>query len=269
MSTHPVVLVTGAGKGLGRAICELFRSKSYTVVATDYDLSLVDDLNNKEGYITTAIDVSSTSSCIAAASFIQEQCGRLDIIVNNAGIIGYFPTVEMDPEKIIYHYQVNTFGALRTTHACLDLLAASQGRVINISSESYRLRTPFQAYQSTKLALEGLSDVMRRELALLNVHVATIRPGAIKTDLFEAMLNIENPVPNGRLAAGFKRFVNGLASNTPKKVSTPPEMAELIYHAATDPKKKPHYEKNNMLALKIAAVLPSSVVDKMVGKLLK
>ena len=58
---------------------------------------------------------------------------------------------------------------------------------MNVTSESYRFRNPFQIYQTTKLALEGLSDVMRRELAPLGVPVSTVRPGAIETELFHAM----------------------------------------------------------------------------------
>ncbi len=266
--SKPVVLVTGSGKGLGRAISEQFHRNGYTVVATDYAESLVADLSDKDGYLTAAVDVTDSESTADIANFIQEKCGRLDVIVNNAGIIGYFPTAEMDPEKIIYHFQVNSFGALRITHHCLDLLQQSGGRVVNITSESYRLRTPFQIYQATKLALEGISDTLRRELSHLGIHVATIRPGAIRTDLFNAMDTISNPVENSRLAAPFAAFVKNLEKNKPTRVSEPAEVAALVFKAATDPNKKPHYEMNNMLALKIANMLPASLVDRLVSKAL-
>ena len=259
MSVRPVVLVTGAGRGLGRAVCERFRADGYVVVATDREPSLLADLD--EGYVTSALDVTDPAAIDAVVRRITDELGRLDVVVNNAGVIAYFPVAEMDPDAVIRHFEINAFGALRVVHACLDLLVESRGRVVNVTSESYRLRTPFQIYQSTKLALEGISDVLRRELAVLGVHVATVRPGAIATELFHAMDTIENPVPDGRLAGPFASFVRGLAKNKPTSVSTPAEVAAVVHRAATDPRRRPHYEINNMRALKVAAALPPRMVD--------
>ena len=163
---------------------------------------------------------------------------------------------------------MNTLGALRTTHACLDLLAASHGRVINVTSESYRFRSPFQIYQTTKLALEGLSDVLRRELAPLGVQVATVRPGAIDTDLFRAMTDVTNPVPDSRLARPFARFARGLAKRPPARVSSPDEVAAVVVRAATADRMRPHYAINNMLTLRVAAALPTRVSDAAVARIL-
>lgn len=265
----PVVLVTGAGRGLGRSVCTAFASSGYTVVATDHDVSLLADLSGVPGFLTAALDVTDTAAAHAVAALVRDRFGRLDVVVNNAGIIGYFPVVETDPETVVRHFQVNTFGALRVVHACLDLLAESRGRVVTVTSESYRLRNPFQAYQSTKLALEGLSDVMRRELAPLGVQVATVRPGAMETALFREMDTIVNPLPGARTAAGFDRFARALAKRRPKRVSSPDEVAAVVLRAARAPRMKPHYEINNMPALKVAALLPARVVDRAVGATLR
>jgi NAD(P)-dependent dehydrogenase (short-subunit alcohol dehydrogenase family) len=173
----------------------------------------------------------------------------------------------MDPELLIRHFQVNTFGALRTVHAFLDLLVESAGRVVNVTSESYKFRNPFQIYQTTKLALEGLSDVQRRELAPLGVRVSTVRPGAIRTELFSAMAHIENPVPDSRLAKPFGRFARMLATRPPSKVSEPDEVAAVIVRAATEAKPRIHYEINNMRQLRIAAALPAALTDRSFRKL--
>ena len=192
----------------------------------------------------------------------------MDVLVNNAGLIGYFPVAEVDPETVIRHFQVNTFGALRTVHGFLDLLVAARGRVVNVTSESYRFRNPFQVYQSTKLALEGLSDVLRRELAPLGVRVATVRPGAIDTELFHAMDAIENPVPDSRLAKPFARFARALSRRPPKKVSSPEQVAAVVVRAATDARPRAHYEINNMFALRVAAVLPPRATDAAMARML-
>jgi NAD(P)-dependent dehydrogenase (short-subunit alcohol dehydrogenase family) len=262
-----VALVTGAGGGLGGAVCRALREQGFQVVATDRALDLLADFADRDGYSTAALDVTDTAAAREVAAQIASSFGRLDALVNNAGVIGYFPTVEMDPEVLVRHFQVNAFGALRTVHACLDLLVRARGRVVNVTSESYRFRNPFQIYQTTKLTLEGLSDVMRRELAPLGVHVATVRPGAIETELFHAMDAIENPVPGSRLAAPFARFARMLARKPPKRVSRPEQVAAVIVRAATEARPRPHYEINNMLALRVAAALPASVADRVVARM--
>ena len=267
MTDRPVVLVTGAGRGLGRAVCERFAADGYRVVATDRDASLLADCD--EGWTTAALDVTDQAAVDAVVRRVVDELGRLDVVVNNAGVIAYFPTVEMDPDVVLKHFDVNAFGALRVVHACLDLLVASRGRVVNVTSESYRLRTPFQIYQTPKLTLEGIRDGLRRELVVLGVHVATVRPGAIATELFHAMDRIENPVPDGRLAGAFAGFVRGLEKRKPTKVSTPQQVAEVVHRAATDPRRRPHYEINNMAALKVAAALPPRLVDTALRRMIR
>lgn len=267
MSDARVALVTGAGGGLGSATCRALRAAGLHVVATDRTLDLLDAFADLDGFTTLALDVTDTAAVTEVAAKLRSAHGRLDVLVNNAGMIGYFPTVEMDPELLIRHFQVNTFGAVRTVHAFLDLLVESRGRVINVTSESYRFRNPFQIYQTTKLALEGLSDVQRRELAGLGVRVATVRPGAIRTELFAAMAHVENPVADSKLAKPFGRFARMLAKRPPGKVSEPDEVAAVIVRAATDASPRPHYAINNMLRLRIAAALPASVADRTFRKL--
>lgn len=264
MSDSRVVLVTGAGRGLGRAICEAFHAGGDDVIATDADAELLADLTGR--MITAELDVTDQRAADAAASLVRTRFGRLDVLVNNAGLIGYFPVAETDPDVLIKHFEVNAFGALRLTHACLDLLVPAGGRVLNISSESWRLRTPFQIYQSTKLALEGISDVLRRELAHLGVHVATIRPGAINTELFHAMHDIRNPVPESRLQKPFDRFVERLSANPPAKRSEPDEVAALVCRAATDHRRRAHYTINNMLGLKLVSWLPVRWADRLLRR---
>jgi NAD(P)-dependent dehydrogenase (short-subunit alcohol dehydrogenase family) len=262
-----VALVTGAGGGLGAATCRALRAAGMHVVATDRSAELVTQFDGPEGYTVAALDVSDTGAARDVGELIRTRFGRLDVLVNNAGVIGYFPTVETDPELLIRHFQVNAFGALRTVHACLAPLVAARGRVVNVTSESYRFRNPFQIYQTTKLTLEGLSDVMRRELAPLGVHVATVRPGAIGTELFHAMAGIRNPVTDSRLAAPFARFADALSRHPPTKVSSPEQVAAVVLRAATGTRPRPHYAINNMLRLRLAAALPTRAADRVVARL--
>lgn len=267
MGNRRVVLITGAGRGLGRAVCEAFLADGDTVIAADLDVTGLDDI--ADSLVAVTLDVTDQEAVNAVAARIREEFGRLDVLVNNAGLINFVPVSEIDPDVLIKHFEVNAFGGLRLTHACLDLLVAAGGRVINISSESWRFRTPFQIYQSTKLAVEGISDVLRRELVHLGVHVATVRPGAIETDLFHAMDHISNPVMDSRLAEPFDKFAESLANNPPAKRSKPAEVAAIVHRAATEPRRRAHYEINNMWTLKLASGLPTRLADWLVRRMLR
>jgi NAD(P)-dependent dehydrogenase (short-subunit alcohol dehydrogenase family) len=262
-----VVLVTGAGRGLGRAIANRYRDAGFTVVATDFDESSLEDISAVEGYVTAQQDVTDIDRAAEISALIREQCGRLDVIVNNAGVNAFLPVSEAPPQKIIQHFMVNTFAAVIVPQACLDLLIESKGRVVNISSESSTFRAPFQTYQSSKMALECLSDVMRRELMFHDVHVTFIRPGAIRTDLFAGTTDMHIDAPeNSRYASIYPKLKEMVAKNIPANVSEPSEVAELVYIAGTDNKKKAMYTINNKFLYKIIAKLPASIVDKGIKK---
>lgn len=263
------VLVTGAGRGLGRAIADAFHAADFDVVATDFDEALLADLAGTPGILTLQQDVTDGERAAEVAQQIEQELGRLDVIVNNAGINPFYPVCEQPPERTIQGFMVNTFGALIVSQACLDLLVASQGRIVNIASESSPFRPPFQFYQSSKMALECLSDVMRRELMLLDVHVAFIRPGAIDTDLVAAAKEMPIDAPGSRFAPFFPRLRELVAKNMPKKLSRPEEVAALVLHAATDPRKQVMYRINNEPKQRVAALLPAKLLDRVLLKQMK
>lgn len=264
MSTDkPCVLVTGAGRGLGRAVARRFHENGYYVVATDYDLGLLSDLDDQEGYMIAPLDVANDEAADAVAAIIDGKLGRLDVLVNNAGINSFYPVCEAPTSMTVNTFNINTFGPLRTIRACLDLLIDAGGRIVNVSSESAPLRTPFQSYASSKMALEALSDVMRRELHLVGVHLALVRPGAIRTELFDDIHNLRNEVDNSRFDKFFGRYAAGVAKRVPKNPSTPDEVATVVYAAATDPRKKVLYKINNDVSLKILSRLPARFLDKL------
>lgn len=263
------VLVTGAGRGLGRAIASAFHGNGFDVVATDYDEGLLSDLAGVEGYLTLQQDVSDSDRAAEVARRIDQEFGRLDVIINNAGVNPFYPVCEAPPARTIQGFMVNTFGALIVSQACLDLLIASKGRVVNIASESSPFRPPFQIYQSSKMALECLSDVMRRELMLFDVHVAIIRPGAIDTNLIEDTKVVPIDVKESRFEPFFPRLRELITSNVPKKLSQASEVAALVYRAATDPRKRVMYRINNDPKQRFVSWLPSKLVDRVLLKQLR
>jgi dTDP-4-amino-4,6-dideoxygalactose transaminase/NAD(P)-dependent dehydrogenase (short-subunit alcohol dehydrogenase family) len=262
MTDLPSVLVTGAGRGLGRAIAEAFHAQGWFVIATDYDAALLKDLEQTPRTLTARHDVGDIEAAADVAALIRAQVGRLDAVVNNAGVNQFYPVCEAPPQRTIDAFRINTFGALIVSQACLDLLVESRGRIVNIASESSPFRPPFQFYQSTKMALECLSDVMRRELQFLGVHVAIIRPGAIQTDLIEGTRNIEIDLAGSRFEPWFPNFRRMVERGIPSRVSTPAEVAQVVFRAATDPKKKVLYRINNDPKQRLALLVPKRLMDK-------
>ena len=104
-------------------------------------------------FLTCLQDVTDIDQATEIANLIRERCGRLDVIVNNAGVNPFYPVSEAPPRQTIHGFMVNTFAAVIVPQACLDLLIESKGRIVNISSESSTFRAPFQIYQSSKMAL--------------------------------------------------------------------------------------------------------------------
>jgi short-subunit dehydrogenase len=113
------------------------------------------------------------------------------------------------------------------------------------------------------MALEALTDAMRRELLPKGVHIAIVRPGAIKTEMFGAIAHLKNAVENSRFDSDFGQFAKGVAKRVPKHPSPPEDVAAVVYKAATDPKKKVLYKINNDFALAVLSRLPTKFLDKL------
>lgn len=109
-SSKRCVLVTGAGQGIGRAIANKFHAEGFHVVATDFNPELLEDLTNVDGYTTAKQDVSSSEDALALADKIQNELGRLDVIVNNAGVMDFYPVVEAPPQRTINARPKNLLG---------------------------------------------------------------------------------------------------------------------------------------------------------------
>jgi NAD(P)-dependent dehydrogenase (short-subunit alcohol dehydrogenase family) len=262
------VLVTGAGKGLGRAISEYFISRGWMVFATDYDTSLLQDMKEMENVIVLPMDVTSGSSVNEAAGFIRDRDGMIDLIINNAGIDIYFPLSEAPIDYIKKIFGINFFGVIRVNLAFLPLLKKPGGRIIIIGSESLNLTMPFLSYPLTKRAVESYAKVIRQELHYVGVDVSVVRPGAIRTDIISNLSKISNPVENSMFDEVFIQFRKSVLEEVPKSIEAS-GVAAVVYKAATVPHPRAVYKINNSFKLKIAALVPFGLLEKIIRKRLK
>ncbi len=191
MEKVKVVLITGASTGIGHAIAMEMKRRGWRVFATVRKGS--DALNLTKagrGMIEPLVmDVRDEASVTRAIASIQERAGRLDALVNNAGIAVPGPLEMLPTEKLAEQLDINVLGVHRVTRAALPLLRAAQGRIVMMSSVMGRTAMPFAGpYAASKYALEGYTDALRRELKG-SVKVITIAPGTIVTPIWDKTLS--------------------------------------------------------------------------------
>jgi all-trans-retinol dehydrogenase (NAD+) len=189
------VLITGAARGLGRAIAEDFARQGAELVLTDVQPEALEATVQEiaaggtrcHGFV---IDVTDPASIEAARERIHQELGPIDILVNNAGVVFGGPFLEVPLARHQLTYRVNVEGVVNVTYAFLpDVIASPRGHVVFIASASGFVGLPNgSTYASSKWAAIGFAESIRAEMKHLghkNVHVTTVCPTFINTGMFE------------------------------------------------------------------------------------
>lgn len=190
-NSSKIVLVTGATAGIGRMTALHLARLGHHVIATGRKPAELAKLEAEAtGKLETLLlDVTSLASITAAVEAVDKLSGGrgLDVLVNNAGFGTLGPTAEISDAEMRRQYETNVFGLMNVTRAFLPkMMERRAGRIINVSSVGGRITLPwFGAYNSTKYAVESLSDALRYELRPFGIDVSMIEPGLIRTN-FEA-----------------------------------------------------------------------------------
>ena len=178
-----VVLITGTALGIGKSTAEYLIDKGHIVYGGD--ILIEENLYlNDIGGTALEMDVTNQNHIDNAVTQIISEHGRIDVLVNNAGLGVYGAIEDVSMEDIYYQYDVNLFGLARVTKAVLPYMRDKEsGLIINISSVLGETYGPLAGwYLSTKHALEGWSDALRVELKKFNIDVVIVQPGAINTN---------------------------------------------------------------------------------------
>jgi NAD(P)-dependent dehydrogenase (short-subunit alcohol dehydrogenase family) len=195
MPSQPITVITGASRGLGRAAVRRFAAESHQVVATarrPADLEALRAELQRAGQAIECrqLDVTDDASVAALRDWLRERFGRVDVLINNAGIgIDHYSTrlLELPLEILRTTLETNLFGALRTTQALVPLMRASRaGRVVNLSSGLGQLADMgdgVPAYRISKVALNAVTRILAAELAGSRIKVNSVCPGWCRTDM--------------------------------------------------------------------------------------
>lgn len=183
MTPTRIALVTGCSSGIGRALTQALVQAGYTVYAGARKPEALAELAGPQ-VRPLRLDVNNADDIRAAIAQIDNQAGRLDLLVNNAGYGAMGPLAEMPLAEVEAQFATNLFAPLALIQAAFPLMRRQgRGTIVNIGSVSGILPTPFSgAYCASKAALHTLSDVLRMELAPFGIGVITVQPGAIASE---------------------------------------------------------------------------------------
>ncbi|GAB3515261.1 SDR family oxidoreductase [Photobacterium alginatilyticum] len=185
---NKVVFITGANSGMGLETAILFARNNYQVYGSVRSLEKAAELKvvfeQHDLPITPVVcDVTKTQDVEDAINFIIQHAGTLDILVNNAGYGLVASVEEGTDEEFIQQFDVNVFGILRTCRAVIPFMREQKsGIIVNVSSFLGKMGLPLLThYNSSKYAVEGITDSLRYELAPFGIKVHTVAPGLFKT----------------------------------------------------------------------------------------
>jgi len=180
----PVWLITGCSTGIGLELAKHAIENGYRTVVTARDPAALEHLGSTDNVLVLKLDVTLADSTEAAIKATMAQFGRIDVLVNNAGI-GYFGAVEESEESEVRKmFDVNVFGIGRMIWAVLPGMRKQRtGCIVNVSSLAGLRGFPALGYyNATKFAVEGLSSALRQEVEPLGIQVMVVEPSGFRTD---------------------------------------------------------------------------------------
>lgn len=182
-----VVLVTGCSTGIGRAVARELKARGHRPFATARKVESIADLAS-EGIETLHLDVTHPASIDAAVATLLARAGRVDVVVNNAGINAFGPIAELPLDELRAVLETNVIGLVAVTQAVFPAMAARRsGRVVNVGSVVGLLPTPFAAgYCASKAAVHSLSEVLRQEVKPFGIEVVVVQPGGVRSNIAES-----------------------------------------------------------------------------------
>ena len=233
----PVTVVTGANSGIGRATAIHLASVGHRVIGTVRSTSRADKLRRMSADAGVEVelvelDVADDESVRSGFAAIDELAGRVDHLVNNAGVGGNAVVEECPSELFAAVMNVNLCGAVRCAQAVLpQMRERGSGTIVNITSVAGRLAALAQApYVASKWALEGVSEELAQEVAPFGIRVAIIEPGVTKSAIFAK--NIDAPNDSGAYDVQYRRMFQFYAAGM-ANATDPFEVGRVIEHAIT------------------------------------
>ncbi|HJQ43414.1 MAG TPA: SDR family oxidoreductase [Jatrophihabitantaceae bacterium] len=271
----PNVLVTGAGRGIGKTTTLRLAAAGWDVYAGVRNEADGDALLAEAGerVHTLRLDVTSEDDLKMLGGRLPPE---LHAVVNNAGIAVGGPIEALRAEALREQLEVNVVGQVAVTQAVLPRLRASRGRIVLVSSISGRISNPnLGAYAASKFALEAIADALRIELHPWRIAVSLIEPGQIDTDIWRNAGDVLEETVAGMRPEHrelYAKHIDGMRKAIPlaqRMAASPDGVAKAIEHALTARRPKARYVigATTKLQIALAGVTPTPMMDASLRKL--
>lgn len=231
MAHTSVILITGASTGIGLATAKLLAAHRYHVFGT----SRQPEKHAITEFALLPLDVREDASVAACVDAVMLQTGRIDVLVNNAGVSLSGAVEEASIEDAKRLFETNFFGVLRMVNAVLPIMRRQRsGHIINISSLAGIMGVPYIGlYSASKHALEGYSEALRYEVKSFGIRVALVEPGDTRTDIA-----INTPTPEHRISDydGRREQVNAMHTANVANGTAADSIAQAIARVIDNPR---------------------------------
>ena len=264
-AASPVALVTGASSGIGRATALALAAAGFRVVGTSRNAAKAEPL---AGVTFLDLDVSSDESVRSLVEVVIERFGRIDVLVNNAGVgaVGAGEESSIDQAKGVF--DINVFGLMRMTNLVLPhMRAQGNGRIVNVASVLGLIPAPFMAvYAATKHAVEGYAESVDHELREHGVRMLLVEPAYTSTSFEASSLPPDSPLP---VYAAQREVARDVLATAVRNADDPDVVAKVIVAAATDAKPKLRYTAGSMAGRVslLRRIVPARAFDSQIRKL--
>lgn len=258
-----VVLITGGSSGIGKAIGEYLVTKGFEVFGTSRNPSNCLDTN----FTLLEMDVRNIDSIHKVIQTIIDTAGRIDVVINNAGVGITGPIEEIPTSEMKNNFDINLFGPIEVMKASLPFMRAQQsGLIINITSIAGYMGLPFRGiYSSSKGALELITEALRMEVKSFGVQITNVAPGDFATNI--AAGRYHAPVIKGSAyELSYGTTLNEMNTHVDSG-NDPTEMAKAIYAIIESKEPRIHYKVGAFMQ-KFSIVLKRIVPDKVYEKML-
>ncbi|PSP79704.1 oxidoreductase [Halobacteriales archaeon QS_1_68_20] len=260
------VLVTGCSSGIGRATARAFLADGWTTYATARDPGDLTGLADR-GAETTRLDVTDPADARLVVARVEEEQGAIDCLVNVAGYGQFGPVEDVPTELVEEQLAVNAVGPHRLMRAVLPAMRERDaGRIVNVTSAGDRLALAgIGVYNGSKMALAGMTDALRQELAHTGVEVVVVQPGAVATPFYDrALAEVERADGSRTYSHLYRalRRIRAVEAGGPG-IAEPETVAATILDAATDQNPDTHYRVSqlSLLGSLYGTLVPGTVRD--------
>jgi len=257
-----VVLVTGASSGIGKSVANYLSEKGYVVYGTSRNPKPTNEMKFK----LIALDVTNTKSIEACVETVKSEQGKLDVLVNNAGMGITGPIEDTPTDEMKRVFNTNLFGAIDVVKAVLPLMRNQQkGKIINVTSIAGYMGLPYRGmYSATKGALELVTEAISMEVQEFGIDVCNVAPGDFATNI--AAGRYHTPVfENSAYKVKYQMNLDLMDSHVDGGMS-PTVMAEAIYKIIESNKIKIHYKVGGFMekfSIVLKRILPDRVYEKL------